>query len=200
MVRIPREAEEYRSCGPQFPDQQGAWNEGDVRGHEHDFPVANATYEALGMDTACGPEGLCAIRTPVLVPLFLAPGHLGTKQMLGTYAVSELIWFGQQSSLTLVRFSHEHTVSGTPRTALVGSRCLWELRSGKPARGRSGARPHVWLGWQCLPIPLSEITRIYVDRPGRLSACYAEGLKGMYDAERQGPCLEEQPGSVNEVG
>ena len=41
------------------------------------------------MDTACGPEVFCTIRTPVLVPLFLAPDRLGTKEMLGTYAVSE---------------------------------------------------------------------------------------------------------------
>lgn len=39
-------------------------------------------------------------------------------------------------------------------------------------------------------IQLSFIERLLCGRPG----------KGMYDAERQGPCLEEQPGSVNEVG
>ena len=39
-------------------------------------------------------------------------------------------------------------------------------------------------------IQLSFIEHLLCGRPG----------KGMYDAERQGPCLEEQPGSVNEVG
>lgn len=39
-------------------------------------------------------------------------------------------------------------------------------------------------------IQLSFIERLLCGRPG----------KGMYDAERQGPCLEEQPGSVNKVG
>ena len=39
-------------------------------------------------------------------------------------------------------------------------------------------------------IQLSFIERLLCGRPG----------KGMYDAERQVPCLEEQPGSVNEAG
>lgn len=110
-------------------------------------------------------KGFCAIRTPVLVPVFLAPGHLGTKQMLGTYAVSELIWFGQQSSLDTGEGLAMSILSvGPPRTALVGSRCLWELSEWVvPAPWPQwGENSHVWLGWQCLPIPLSEITRIYV--------------------------------------
>ena len=110
-------------------------------------------------------KGLCAIRTPVLVPLFLAPDHLGTKEMLGTYAVSELIWFGQQSSLDIGEGLAMSIMSvGPPGQPTVGSRCLWELlEQVVPAlQPQWGKNSHAWLGWQYLPIPVSEITRIYL--------------------------------------
>lgn len=69
MVRIPRE--EPRSTGvvgAQFLTSRVRGMKGDVRGHEHDFPVANATHEALGMDTACGPEGLLCDQDTRLSP------------------------------------------------------------------------------------------------------------------------------------
>lgn len=64
-----RGAEEYRRVtGTQFMTSRVCGMKGDVRGYEHHFPVAGATREATGMDTACGPEGLLCNQDTHLSP------------------------------------------------------------------------------------------------------------------------------------
>ena len=64
-----RGAKEYRRvAGAQFLTGRVCGMKEDVRGREHDFPVAGATREALGMDTACAPEGLLCDQDTRLSP------------------------------------------------------------------------------------------------------------------------------------
>lgn len=76
------------------------------------------------------------------------------------------------------------------------------LEAGSASSAAAAGREFTLMAWMAvlahLPIrnhedlsgiQLSFIEHLICGRPG----------KGMYDAERQGPCLEEQPGSVNEA-